>query len=61
MRCTQCGGDTKVVNTARAAHTIIRERKCLLCGEKYYSKERYIDTDLGRKELYRIKKKLYGH
>lgn len=40
MTCQICGGDTKVVDTARSSDEVIRRRKCKACGEVFYTVER---------------------
>ena len=59
MICPECGGDTYVVESTRADHTVIRRRKCSLCGERYYTKEIRIDKSEGNRDMEEIKRQRY--
>lgn len=47
MNCTKCGGITCVINTARDADGVYRQRKCLECGHVMYSEEK--EADISKK------------
>lgn len=39
MICTECGGKTTVLSTRTNGKATARERKCLDCGNRYYTCE----------------------
>ena len=50
MTCKECGGDTAVIfsrrmntGTGSATHLVRRRRRCLRCGERFWSYERRSD------------------
>lgn len=51
MECTKCEGKTKVVDTRRFAGTQYRKRKCLVCGNIFWTSEEEADP-LEIKDLY---------
>ena len=64
MVCNMCGGKTTVTNTGTGNKEIIRSRKCIECGNVFYTSESCVDNvSRGRYMLYfykegRAKKKL---
>ena len=51
MNCPVCGGDTKVVYTVSEPCYVLRERKCLKCGNKFYTSESQGDTVRIRRQM----------
>jgi transcriptional regulator NrdR family protein len=39
MKCTECGGRTRVIDTRAYLGDTCRIRLCLKCGKKYYTRE----------------------
>ena len=39
MDCPKCGGKTIVLCTVTDTSTVDRQRKCISCGKKFYTKE----------------------
>ena len=58
MTCQMCGGDTKVVDTARSSTEIIRRRKCLNCDCDFifHTIEIITDRKVGARLLEKFKK-----
>ena len=57
MTCVYCGGKTKVTDCASSSDEVIRRRKCLDCGKVFYTAERDISLNKGRKLLDEYKNK----
>ena len=56
MNCIYCDGDTFVIDSKRTKATVIRRRKCVKCGQCYFTREMLIDDDKGAHMLYKLKK-----
>ena len=39
MNCSNCGGASKVITTAKTQTHVYRERKCVSCGRKWHTEE----------------------
>jgi transcriptional regulator NrdR family protein len=57
MTCLYCGGKTKVIDTGRSTEEVIRRRKCLECGKLFFTAERDISYNEGRRLLEEYKGK----
>jgi len=57
MTCLCCGGKTKVMDSGSSTEEVIRRRKCLECGKLFFTAERDISLNEGRKLLEEYKKK----
>lgn len=56
MRCLDCDGNTKVVDTTDYSGVVFRKRRCLVCGLKFNTMEDVVDSDdENLKEAFRIK------
>lgn len=48
MICVYCGEDqVKIIDTRSGPDEVIRKRKCLVCGKKFYTREKYIMYSIG--------------
>jgi transcriptional regulator NrdR family protein len=56
MRCPECKGDVKVVDSASNANTVIRRRRCLDCDYVFYTTETVIFKEVGAPLLDKFKK-----
>lgn len=45
MRCPNCGGEISVLETINQPKDILRQRKCSVCGFKFYTKESVVPAD----------------
>lgn len=58
MTCPMCGEKkTLVVQTATDIDEVVRERKCTVCGYKFYTSEKDIDAPYGYEVISRIRHK----
>jgi transcriptional regulator NrdR family protein len=55
MTCLYCGGKTKVMDSASSTEEVVRRRKCLECGKLFFTVERDISTNEGRRLLFEYK------
>ena len=39
MNCQRCNGKTKVVDCVNTNNSVIRRRKCTICGHSFYTEE----------------------
>ena len=39
VRCGKCGHKIKVINTGTWHGDVLRERRCVKCGERYFTRE----------------------
>lgn len=60
MICPMCGEKTLVVQTATDIDEIVRERKCTVCGHRFYTSEKDIDAPYGYEVISRIRYKTKG-
>ncbi len=44
MKCSNCGGDTKVIQTAKDGEKVLRQRTCLSCKNRFYTEETITNT-----------------
>ena len=44
MKCTSCGGKTRVVATQKHQHAVRRQRKCTICKLANYTGEVWMST-----------------
>lgn len=56
MNCPYCGEDTKVVDCRRNGETVVRRRKCLVCGKTFKTKE----VTITNKEYWEVTKEYLG-
>ena len=57
MICPECGAETTVADCSRGDHIVVRRRKCLNCGESFYTAERRVDKSKGYKALRDLKER----
>lgn len=55
MICLKCGGKTKVDSTVTLENSVIRSRKCILCGEKFFTEETINKSNRVRGLYYRTR------
>jgi transcriptional regulator NrdR family protein len=55
MTCPECGGKSKVVNTAKDVDEVVRLRRCTVCNHPFYTAERDIDPDYDSEVIARIR------
>lgn len=52
MNCPKCGGNTKVTDSRSDSKSVHRRRKCILCGNVFYTAETKSDSDDMFKKTY---------
>jgi transcriptional regulator NrdR family protein len=52
MTCLYCGGPTKVIESRGSSEEVIRRRKCLKCRKLFYTAERDISYNEGKRLMY---------
>ena len=58
MICSLCGGKTTVQDTGTGADEVIRRRKCLSCGHRFFTSECDLEDAKGKYLLYLYKEKI---
>ena len=49
MTCLYCGGPTRVIDCRRSPEEVVRRRKCRDCGKLFYTAERDISYNEGKR------------
>ena len=62
MKCSKCGGDTKVNTSIKDGEKVLRQRKCISCKNKFYTEELVNDSIKVRTRLHwlRTQRYVYG-
>lgn len=58
MKCTKCGGNTKVNLTAKDGNKVLRQRTCVSCKNRFYTEE--VVTNRTRLHWLRSQRYVYG-
>lgn len=58
MKCSKCGGNTKVIVSAKDGEKVLRQRECISCKKKFYTEE--IVTCESRLHWLRSHRYVYG-
>ena len=53
MDCIKCGYDTKVHNSRHYNGNMYRQRECLRCGFRFWTKERLIENTTEVSDMWR--------
>lgn len=59
MKCSKCGGDNRVVTTAKDDQRVYRLRECNICGNRWHTEEYENNSSRVALAVYRIKGKKY--
>lgn len=60
MKCPECKGKSRVLDTQRSGEDVIRLRCCKVCGARFVTCEIRMEDEAGRRE-YLLARKIYDH